>query len=165
MQIPAFGLSTSFRYEKNLKPTSTENLNYDTLTDNQKLIYNFYDCIDGESWESWALSYVPKVRNSYLDFVSNNDNNEGNIGILTVNSAEVISIQKIDNSYAPKYKELEEFFDSDDTYECYMVGVDMSVNESTQYYFDGINYKLIIDWRKRIWMAIIQKGEKIRIML
>ena len=47
-------------------------------------------------------------------FVQNADSNlENNIGILTVNSVDVLSVEKVDNSYAPKvYPELMKYFSS-----------------------------------------------------
>lgn len=33
---------------------------------------------------------------------------------------------------------------SDDDLECYLVGIDVRVNEENQYYYNGVMYKLII---------------------
>ena len=40
-----------------------------------------------------------------------------------VNAANVVSIEKIDNCYAPKFNELSDFFETEDSYEVYLVGI------------------------------------------
>lgn len=57
----------------------------------------------------------------------------------------MLSIEKVDNSYAPKiYPELIEYFASESTYECYKVDVDITVNEDNGYFSDGISSQLVI---------------------
>lgn len=139
-----FQLSASSSGELAQIPLNTPTLDYKTLTNNEKLIYDYYDSIDGENWGPWASYYISTERASNLNFATNAQNQADYMGILTVTSARVVTIDKVDNSRAPRYPEFMDYFESEDNYECYMVGIDQTVKQETDYNFNGINYKLVL---------------------
>lgn len=94
-------------------------------------------------WNTWSSYYADSVKDQYVDFVNNANNLTDHVGILTVSSAEVIDIQKVDNSFVPVLPELISYIESGN-YETYFVSMNMDVKENTEYFNDGINYKLVI---------------------
>lgn len=122
----------------------TTSIQYDALTENEKIVFDYFNSINTGNWDEWVAFYTPSVKEDYYDFVHNTDNLTNNVGILNVNFTNVVSIEKIDNCYAPRYHELEKFFESEDTYETYLVGIDMRVNEDSEYFYNGVNYKLVV---------------------
>ena len=83
-----------------------------------------------------------------------------------VNAANVVSIEKIDNCYAPKFNELSDFFETEDSYEVYLVGIDMTVNINTEYFYNGINYKLVVLVNNNgVWQVGGQSGAPIEVLL
>lgn len=94
-------------------------------------------------WDTWSSYYADSVKGKYEDFVNNADNIDGHVGILTVSSAEAIDIQKVDNRYVPVLPELVPYIEAGD-YQAYLVSMNMDVKENTEYFSDGINYKLVI---------------------
>lgn len=70
---------------------------------------------------------------------------EDKIGVLTVTSADVVSIEKLDDYYIPAevYPELNGYFNAGN-YECYRVAVNMQITEDNGYFDNGVNYKTII---------------------
>ncbi|MFV0496871.1 MAG: hypothetical protein ACK5L0_01700 [Candidatus Fimivivens sp.] len=95
-------------------------------------------------WDKWVSFYTSSARQMYEDFISNGKNVSNNVGILTATAADVVSIEQIDNMYAPRFFELADFYESEDNYETYLVGMDMKVKEDTEYFYNGINYKLVV---------------------
>lgn len=76
---------------------------------NKTLVTNYLESINSGDWNDWVSFYAPSLQSDYQMFVSNDCNLKNNIGILTVNSVDVLSVEKIDNSYIPKvYPELME---------------------------------------------------------
>lgn len=141
-------------------------VNYSNLDNNSKIVYNFVDSINSDNWDNWVSFYTPTVQSYYYDFVHNSNNLANNVGILTVATTDVISIEKIDNRYAPKFHELSEFFKSEDSYEVYLVGIDMNVNTNTEYFYNGINYKLVVLVNNNgIWRVGGQSGAPIEVLL
>lgn len=134
---------TSFALEKSEVYNSTTTIDYKTLSPNEQLIYDSFNSINNGDWSKWASYYSPAVRGSYLNFATTESNKNNNIGILTVNAVDVLDIQKVDNAIAPKYPELETYFQTGN-YECYKVAMDLSVNENTKYFNNGYQERLVI---------------------
>lgn len=141
-------------------------IEYNTLNENSKIVYDFIDSINSGNWDDWVSFYTPAVRNYYYNFVHTPNNIANNVGILTVNAANVVSIERIDNCYAPKFNELSNFFETEDSYEVYLVGIDMKVNINTEYFCNGINYKLVVLVNNDgIWQVGGQSGAPIEVLL
>ena len=112
---------------------------------NEAMVIDYLESINSGNWDNWVSYYAPDVQEDYQAFVSNDSNLENNIGILTVNSVDVLSVEKVDNSYAPKvYPELMKYFSSESTYECYKVDMDITVNEDNGYFSNGTSSHLVI---------------------
>lgn len=124
---------------------SAEETQTDEFTDNEctQIITNHFNCINSNDWSSWANYYVPAVRDSYLSFVQNENCQENNVGILTVNNVDVLSVYSVPNSYAPNYPELAEFYANND-YECFVATMDITTNEETEYFKNGITNRLVV---------------------
>lgn len=123
--------------------SGVESVDYNMLTDNQKLVYDYWDVINDGDWSEWADSYAPAVSNTYFDFATNTENQNNNLGILTVSSAKVVDIVRVDNYNAPRYPELQSYYESESAYECYVAIVDLNVKENNGYFTDGQSKHLI----------------------
>ncbi len=108
-----------------------------------QIIENHFNCINDNNWSGWANYYVPSVKDSYTDFVSNDTCRNNNTGILTIDTVDIISINQVSNQYAPYYPELKSFYE-DGNYECYIVSMDITTKEETEYFSDGITQRLVI---------------------
>lgn len=137
--IPSMSVLAFATEDVNMLP-----LQLDSISQNEQLIYDYYNSINDGDWQEWASYYAEGARALYEDFVIDEEAQNNNTGILAVNSTEVISIDKISNDYAPYYRELEQYYSSQESYECYMVGIDMTVTKETKYFYNGVNYKLVV---------------------
>lgn len=111
------------------------------LSEREALVRDFVESTG--DWDKWLSYYTDSAREMYEDFIRDENNLADNVGILTVTAADVVNIQKVENTYTPAFNELASFFEND-AYETYLVTIDMDVKESTEYYTDGINNKLVI---------------------
>lgn len=111
----------------------------------EQLIYDYFENINSWNWSNWVSSYTQSVRKDYYSFVNNPNNVTNNVGVLTINNAHVLNVQKVSNSYAPKvYPELQKFFQNENNYECYSVKINTQVKEDNGYFKDGISNHLIV---------------------
>lgn len=108
-----------------------------------QMIKDHLNCINENNWIGWANYYTPSVKESYMDFITNDNCQENNIGILTVDTVDILSVEQVSNEYAPYYPELKSFFESNN-YECYVVNMDITTEEETEYFSDGIVQRLVI---------------------
>ncbi len=112
------------------------------LTEQEQLISEYIDSFG--DWNKWYTYYASEVQDNYRTFVTNPKSQQNSTGVLVVNQAKLLYIKQIDNNLAPRYPELKTFYYDEDNYRCYLVGIDMDVKHDSPYYYDGINYKLII---------------------
>lgn len=125
---------------------STDSVQMSNLySEQEQIIYNYFESINTGNWDTWASNYAPSVRDDYITFVNNPNNIANNVGILTVNNVQVTSVQKVSNLYAPKmYPELQNFYYNENNYECYAVEIDTKVNEDNGYFGNGISKHLVV---------------------
>ena len=134
-----------------------------SLTEQEDLILDYVESFG--RWDEWYTYYASSLQENYRAFTSNADTIKNNTGIMVINSAELLYIEKVDKSVAPYYPELESFY-TNGNYECYLIGVDIDVKENTKYYFDGINYKLVVVVKEDgIWKIGAQCGAPIELLL
>lgn len=114
-------------------------------SEQEQLIYDYFENINSGNWNDWVSNYTLSVRKDYASFVGNPYNVINNVGILTIDNVQVLNVQKVSNSYAPKvYPELQNFFQNENDYECYYVQINTQVNEDNGYFENGISNHLII---------------------
>ena len=102
----------------------------------REIITNYFNYIDSGNWEKWASCYAPSIQSTYLNFALNTTNQNNNLGILTINDVDILSIEKIDSTAAPKYPELQTYYETENV-ETYLVTLKLKVNEETQYFKNG----------------------------
>lgn len=95
------------------------------------------------NWNEWTSYYADSVKEMYVDFVNDINNLNNYVGILTVSSARVIDIQKVNSDYVPVLPELASYIQAGN-YDAYLVAMDIDAKENSEYFYDGINYKLVI---------------------
>lgn len=109
----------------------------------EDIILEHFNAINSGDWLTWANCYTSEVKDAYLNFAANEQNQENNLGILTVNSVDVASVSHVSSSCAPFYRELESYYGSDQ-FECYIVSMKIEVNEETEYFQSGDTQRLVI---------------------
>lgn len=108
-----------------------------------RIIVDHFESINSDDWLSWANDYTPSVRDSYINFVTNEECQENNVGILTVNSVDILSVNRVPDEYAPQYPELSDFY-ATGNYECFIVTMNITTDEETEYFQDGTTNRLVV---------------------
>lgn len=89
-----------------------------------------------------AGCWLSSIETEYLELFEDENSFINNVGICTVNSAKVDTISKINEDEITDIMRtmLPEGYNS--SYAIYFVGIDYEVNEVTEYFYNGINYRL-----------------------
>lgn len=139
-------------------------IDYDSLSDNEKLVYNHIDVINTGDPSRYADYYVPGFRENYRKMFTDPEMQAANIGVLNLNYTKVIYLRKADSRYIPYYRELENF--PRENLECYLVGYDAKVNDANQYYYNGVKYNLVIlACENGTWGVAVQDGFPLNLVL
>lgn len=133
-------LAFSLFYLLNISPFSSAEGISVNIECNKKIVA-YWKAVDQGNWKQWIETFAPSANHDAKSLVSIKENHANNIGILTVASAEIVSIESIDdfNVFATAYREFETFFRSPETYSCYNVKVRLAVIEENDYFKDGTN--------------------------
>lgn len=130
-----FGIGTS--------AVRAQTISSDGFKSQVKIIKNFFKCIDSSDWDSWALSFAPSLRDKWTAFVNEPDYVDNNVGILALDSVEVLDVNTSSCSYVRFYPELAPFCE-DDNYRCYEVLIDAKTHRDNAYYSSGKSKHLVI---------------------
>ena len=114
---------------------------------------HFFDCIDQQEWRAWAECFAPSISDSYVSFVSNEENITAGLGILAVEKVELLQITPLDNKDAPRfYRELEEYYASEDSYAYYRVVLNFTCSKENEYFQNGIStHDVILVKENGLW--------------
>lgn len=109
----------------------------------EQRVYDIVEAMNANDWDRY-LSYIGSEDYAiYHDFFANSDNEANYNGIFTVQSASLAEIYPIDLEEADKYSSVI----ADGGYEqfaAFLVGIDFTVHQESKYFFNGVNYSLII---------------------
>ena len=110
----------------------------------RELIEHYFDCINNGEWEQWAECYAPEFRSDRQLFIGSLQNFESNLGILTVNHAEILGITPISPGYiCSLMPELEPYSLEPDNFDCFLVKLNVTVNEENDSFQNGKSSQLI----------------------
>lgn len=106
------------------------------------LIEHLIACINDGDWQGWAECYAEEFREDRIALINDMKNISSNVGVLTVSSAEINKIIRVDNEYILKScPELEPYALSG-VLECYSIEMDIEVKQPNDYFDNGISYQL-----------------------
>lgn len=111
-----------------------------TNNSDRNTIENYWNSVDNDDWDNWVNLYSSEVRSEYQQLVSNSENHLNNIGILTVESSEIVNIEQVSNDFVPVvYNEVYPSLMSNLDYTSYVVDVQLQVDEDNGYFSNGLN--------------------------
>ncbi len=105
-------------------------------------IERMVDCVNAHDWEGWAKCYAEEFRSDRLALINDALNMTHNIGILTVNHMEIIDSAEMSNEYILQNCPELSKYNREGRLKCYWLKLDINVNESNEFYSDGISYQL-----------------------
>ena len=111
-----------------------------TASENPKdVLKNFFESFSPTDHESWVNYFASSVYGYYRQFAQNAFNQAKRLGLLDINKAELLYAEKVNNVYAPKYYEFNQYYDSGTNYACYKTITDMET-ETGEYFGNGTNF-------------------------
>ncbi|HBL84824.1 MAG: hypothetical protein A2Y17_05180 [Clostridiales bacterium GWF2_38_85] len=128
----------------NLEDKNTEDIpeiEYKNLSNIEKTVCGFYKSINDKQWEQWASFWSYENREAIRSTIQYSYSKSD---VFNIEGVEVISIKSIENSYAPNYRELTEYYKEQENYRCFLVGLNVLAYEESDCYFSGINFDLVV---------------------
>lgn len=104
------------------------------------VINQLVDSMNQNDWETFIDLQANINKADYIKFISNPDIKNKEIGLFNIASAKVIEIEPLPDSVSSTVTYKEKYNDV----RSYLVGIDFVVKNESKYYFNGVNYRLIV---------------------
>ncbi len=108
----------------------------------KELIYKLVELENNSRWDEYPNLWCEEKKNTFKALFSNEQHVSEKRGILGVNSAELNSIEKISNEEVMRF--INTLVEQYCNIECYLVGIDYTVEDVTKSFYNGVNYRLIV---------------------
>lgn len=109
----------------------------------ETMLSEFFQSFQSNDYLSWTDYFTDSVRAYYRNFASSPSNRANRLGLLDIDSAELVLAEQVDKNYSPKYVEFSKFFQSNTGYMCYRTVTKMKTS-NRGYFGNGLNFNLIL---------------------
>lgn len=123
----------------------------------QQVIYQYMQSINNEDWNAYKNCFSDDIQSELINFPSEKQIEE-KIGILSVDNISLYEIKEIEYNIA-QYIEPRIDIDNFGEYEnihIFYLGFDMSVSNESKYFYNGVNYYIIVTGEKDNDNVILQ---------
>lgn len=108
------------------------------------VIYRVVEAMDSQDWNTYIMLQCEKNQRDYAVFLSGSANAVKHAGLFNIVSAEVSEIKELPLDSAAAFARIQEYKEQYQQVAAYYVGIDYNVYEESKYYFNGVNYALVI---------------------
>lgn len=109
----------------------------DNVPEQEEIIEDYWNAIGQSDWDAWVQCHAPSIREDRRRFVSNPENHAEGHGVLSIKHAQVISMEKVSDDYAPNYyRHLADYYERGD-FACYLVEIYTKVEPENDYFQTG----------------------------
>ena len=115
-------------------------IDYNSLSENGKFVYDFYTALDCGEWDTWANMFAPGYDGWSKSQVENLKKGEKAHGIASADEARLVYLEQIEVEEFYRNPDLEKY---DGEREYYHVGVYVDYADYNDYNTDGVTYHLI----------------------
>ena len=127
------------------------------------VIENYWKKVNDKDWDGWILSIAPSTRKNAIELIEKEENFEQSIGILSVEHAEILSIELIDEPFSmwEYYPELSGYFYKQNQLKVFCVKVNLKLKEENMFK-NGINsLNMVLVFENNEWFIAEMFGEDI----
>jgi hypothetical protein len=126
--------------------------------DAESAVSQYVAAIDQQDWEAY-LRFVPQDETAEMkSFLTNPENMENGIGVLSAQSAKVKEIMALPGKESERYTRVEEYKARYGEVQAFLVGVDYRVTSESKYIYNGVNYTLIYLGRENNQWKVIENS-------
>jgi hypothetical protein len=132
-----------FTFTLLLTPTYAKS-NIDSIKNTETVIQELFTYVNQQNWQSY-LDLLAKVNQDDMKlFLNNSDNKKNGIGLFNIKTAKVEEIQFLPDNVVSSFTKLSQYKDEYNEVESFLVGIYFEVKNENKYYFNGVNYRLVV---------------------
>jgi hypothetical protein len=124
-------------YANNITSTAVSSSAIENVIQNEVIAEN------GHNWGNLEDCWTKDQKNLLASFLGNTDNEQNEVGLFNVKSANISEIKEIPLTFAQKFSDVNNPQEEYGNVEVFYVGIDYKVNSESKYYYNGVNYRLV----------------------
>lgn len=102
------------------------------------------DAVNTQDWDQFIDLQAEENQQDYRRFAANPSNAEKHTGLFNILSAKIVEIKELPLAAASALTEIDSYQQKYLQVAAYYIGVDYTVYQETEDYFNGVNYELVI---------------------
>lgn len=120
---------------------------------------NHSNATNEKDWETY-IDLQADINKGYDNqFINNPENEKNEIGLFNIKSAKVEEIQSLPDSVVSGLTKLSKYQQEYSEVQSYLVGIDYKVKNESKYYFNGVNYRLVVLVKENANWKIIEMSD------
>ncbi|HZK27296.1 MAG TPA: hypothetical protein VFD00_07155 [Thermoclostridium sp.] len=134
-------------------------LSSDSAVSSEDVIYKTVSAMDSHDWEAYVTLQCKENKADYETFLGNKDNEGKQLGLFNIISAKVFEIKELPLEKITAFTKINEYQKNYENVAAYYVGIDYAVHEESQYYFNGVNYNLVLVGQEKGQWKIVEMSD------
>ncbi len=121
--------------------------------DATQVVENAVSAIDRHDWDTFINLQCLDNQNDFKAFLKSDANRSNYLGLFNIKSAKIKETKQLPIQSVGMYTDISSYEEKYQGLKVYLIGIDYDVFEENQYYFEGVNYRLVVvgkensDWR------------------
>lgn len=125
----------------------------------QSVITNLVDSINQRDWDVYTSLQANENQIDYREFFNNPANKDNNVGLFNIKSAELKEIRPLPNSLASRFTKISQYQEEFNEIYSFLAGIDYRVKNENKYYFNGVNYRLVVLGKEKDKWQIVEMSD------
>lgn len=134
-------------------------LSNDSPISSQEVVYKTVSAMDSHDWDTYVALQCNENKADFEGFLGRKDNKAQQIGLFNIISAKVYEIKELPLKKITAFTKIDEYLEKYEKIFAYYVGIDYSVYEESQYYFNGVNYNLVVVGQEEGQWKIVEMSD------
>jgi hypothetical protein len=117
------------------------------------------NAMDQKDWKTYAGLYPDTIAADIKAFLNHPGNKTNALGLYNIKSAKLKEYRPVLNSIIANLTRLEEYQEQYREIQAFIVGIDYTVNHEDKYFFNGVNYNLVVLGKEAKGWKIIEVSD------
>ncbi|MDI3478104.1 MAG: hypothetical protein PWQ59_1629 [Thermoanaerobacterium sp.] len=116
----------------------------DKADNSQAVINLLVDSINKGDWKTYVDLQTNMNQEGIQGFINDADNAKNGLGIFNVKSAKIKEMKALSDDVVAQLTNLSQYKQQYNEVQAYLVGIDYRVKKENKYFFNGVNYNLVV---------------------
>lgn len=116
----------------------------DKVDNSQTVVNLLVDSINKGDWKTYVDLQANINREGIQGFINDADNAKNGLGIFNVKSAKIKEMKALSDDVVAQLTNLSQYKQQYNEVQAYLVGIDYRVKKENKYFFNGVNYNLVV---------------------